>query len=91
MQTVNVDKICKARVNSTNFAFIVIGQGRLGGGREGWKSKKVLFSKVVFWKLLHHSYVQSSFSIITKYIKDSILKDTLRLFTDMDQHTYFFR
>ena len=42
MQTVNVDKICKARVNSTNFAFIVIGQGRLGGGREGWKSKKVL-------------------------------------------------
>ena len=35
------------------------------------------FSKVPFWKLLDYSYVQSSFAINTRHIKDSILKDTL--------------
>ena len=42
------------------------------------------FSKVEFWKLLHHSYVQSSFSTITRHIEHSILKDTLQLLTDLD-------
>ena len=37
----------------------------------------VFFSKVPFWKLLDHSYVQSSFPINMRHIKDSILKDTL--------------
>ena len=37
------------------------------------------FSKVAFWKLLDHSYVQSSFPIITKHIENSILKDTVKL------------
>ena len=37
------------------------------------------FSKVAFWKLLDHSYVQSSFQIITRHIENSILKDTLQL------------
>ena len=35
--------------------------------------------KVAFWKLLDHSYVQSSFPIITKHIENSILKDTVKL------------
>ena len=39
----------------------------------------VVFSKVPFWKLLDHSYIQSSFSIIVKHIDNSILKDTLQL------------
>ena len=37
------------------------------------------FPKVAFWKLLDHSYVQSSFSINTRHIENSILKDTLQL------------
>ena len=37
------------------------------------------FPKVAFWKLLDHSYVQSSFPIITRHIENSILKDTLQL------------
>ena len=37
------------------------------------------FSKLAFWKLLDHSYVQSSFQIITRHIENSILKDTLQL------------
>ena len=37
------------------------------------------FSKVAFWKLLDHSYVQSSFQIIMRHIENSILKDTLQL------------
>ena len=37
------------------------------------------FSKVTFWKLLDHSFVQSSFPIITRHIGNSILKDTLQL------------
>ena len=37
------------------------------------------FSNVAFWKLLDHSYVQSSFPIITRHIENSILKDTLQL------------
>ena len=37
------------------------------------------FSKVAFWKLLDHSYVQSSFPIIMRNIENSILKDTLQL------------
>ena len=38
-----------------------------------------MHSKVTFWKLLDHSYVQSSFSIITRHIESRILKDTLQL------------
>ena len=38
-----------------------------------------VFSKVAFWKLLDHSYVQCSFPIITRHIENSILKDTLQL------------
>ena len=37
------------------------------------------FSKVAFWKLLDHSYVQSSFPINTRHIENSILKDNLQL------------
>ena len=37
------------------------------------------FSKVAFWKLLDHSYVQSSFQIITMHIENGILKYTLQL------------
>ena len=32
---------------------------------------------MLFWKLLDHSYVQSSFSTITWYIDNNILEDTL--------------
>ena len=39
----------------------------------------VVIPKVPFWKLFDHSYVQSSLSIITKHIDNSILKDTLPL------------
>ena len=39
----------------------------------------VVFSKVPYWMLLDHSYIQSSFSIIVKHIDNSILKDTLQL------------
>ena len=35
--------------------------------------------KVAFWKLLDHSYVQCSFSIIARHIENSILKDNLQL------------
>ena len=48
------------------------------------------FSKVTFWKLLDHSYVQSSIPIITRHIENSILKDTyptVEYFPDMDQLT----
>ena len=38
-----------------------------------------MHSKVAFWKLFDHSYVQSSFSIITRHLENSILKDTLQL------------
>ena len=37
------------------------------------------FSKLAFWKLLDHSYVQSSFQIITRHIENNILKDTLQM------------
>ena len=39
----------------------------------------IICLKVAFWKILHHSYVQSSFSVITRHIENSILKDTLQL------------
>ena len=39
----------------------------------------IFSSKVAFWKLLDHSYVKSSFPIITRHIANSILKDTLQL------------
>ena len=39
----------------------------------------IFSSKVVFSKLLYHSYVKSSFSIITVHIENSILKDTIQL------------
>ena len=38
----------------------------------------ITFSKVTIWELLDHSYVQSSFSTSTRYINNSILKETLR-------------
>ena len=37
----------------------------------------IFFSKVVFWKLLDHSYIQSLFSLITRHLDKSILQDTL--------------
>ena len=37
------------------------------------------FFEVAFWKLLDHSYIQSSFQINTRHIENSILKDTLQL------------
>ena len=47
------------------------------------------FSKVAFWKLLDHSYVQSFFQIITRHIENSILKrhPTVECVLDMDQLT----
>ena len=39
----------------------------------------IICLKVAFWKILHHSYDQSSFSVITRHIENSILKDTLQL------------
>ena len=39
----------------------------------------VIFLKVSFRKLLHHSYVSSSFSTITRHSHNSILKDTLKM------------
>ena len=39
----------------------------------------IFFSKVAFWKLLDHNYVQVFFSRITWNIENSILKDTLQL------------
>ena len=47
------------------------------------------FSKVAFWKLLDHSYVQSSFPINTRHIENSILKEypTVKYFPDIDQLT----
>ena len=49
----------------------------------------IVFPKVPFWKLLDHSYVQSSFSTIVRSIENNILKDTLPVedFTDKDKHT----
>ena len=38
-----------------------------------------VFPKMLFWKLLDHSDVQSSFSTIMRHIDNSILKDTLQL------------
>ena len=38
----------------------------------------VFFSKVAFWKLLDHCYVQISSSIITRHIENSVLKDNLQ-------------
>ena len=39
----------------------------------------VIFSKMLFWKLLDHNYIQSYVSAIARYIDKSILKDTLKL------------
>ena len=52
--------------------------------KDGWMrttsvTVMAFFSKVAFWKLLDHSYVQSSFPIIMRNIENSILKDTLQL------------
>ena len=38
------------------------------------------FSKVAFWTLLDHSYVQSPFSTNTRHFDNSNLKDTLQFF-----------
>ena len=40
----------------------------------------IFFSKVAFWKLLDHSYVQSAFSTITRHTDNCILKDTLQFY-----------
>ena len=37
----------------------------------------VVFSKAQLWKLLDRSYIQSSFSTITRHVDNSILKGTL--------------
>ena len=37
----------------------------------------VVFSKAQFWKLLDRSYIQSSFSTITRHVDNSILKGAL--------------
>ena len=39
----------------------------------------VIFSKMPSWKLLGHNCIQSSFSTISRFIDNSILKDTLQL------------
>ena len=39
----------------------------------------IFFAKVALWKLLDHSYVESSFPIIMRHIENSTLKDTLQL------------
>ena len=39
-----------------------------------------IFSRVAFWKLLDHSYVQSPLSTNTRHIDNSILKDALKFF-----------
>ena len=39
----------------------------------------VIFSKVLLWKVLDHSYTQSSFSTTARYIDSSIFKDSLQL------------
>ena len=38
----------------------------------------IIFSKVLFWKLLDHTYVQRSFSRIARRMKNSILKEILQ-------------
>ena len=43
----------------------------------------VIISKVLFCKLFDHSYIQSSFSTITRHIDRHL---TVEDFTDMDQH-----
>ena len=52
--------------------------------KDTWRSTifvtvMVIFSKVLFWKLPYHSYVQSSVSTVTRRIENSILKDSLQL------------
>ena len=49
-------------------------------GKDTWMraasvTAMVIFLKVSFWKLLDHSYIQSSFSTIVRYIDKSILKE----------------
>ena len=39
----------------------------------------IFFSKVALCKLLDHSYVESFFSIITRHIENSILREALQL------------
>ena len=53
-------------------------------GKDAWMratstNVMVIFSKMPFWKLLGHNYIQSSFSTISRCIDNSILKDTLQL------------
>ena len=40
----------------------------------------IFLSKVAFWKLLDHIYLQSPFSTITRHIDNRILKDTLQFY-----------
>ena len=47
--------------------------------KNGFHTVMAVFSKVLFWKLLDHSYIQSSFSAITRHINNNVLKDTLQL------------
>ena len=39
----------------------------------------IIFSKVLFWKLHNHNFVQSFFPTITRHFDKSILKDILQL------------
>ena len=64
------------------FIFIFCLESTLG--KDTWMTAAsvtvmVIFSKMLFWKLLDHNYIQSYVSAIARYIDKSILKDTLKL------------
>ena len=46
--------------------------------RKTFVTVMVFFSKVSFWTLLDHCYVQISFSIIMRHIENNVLKDNLQ-------------
>ena len=62
------------------FIFLLRTDGKKGHlDQNDFHTVVVVFSKVLFWKLLDHSYVQSSFLTIMMHIDNSILKNTLQL------------
>ena len=69
---------------------------RTNGKKEHLDEKDFLhwygnFSKVLFWKLLDHSYVSRSFSTIARHIANSILKNTqqLKILSWINMHPVF--
>ena len=48
------------------------------------------FSEVLFWKLLDHGCVQSSFSTITRQTYNSTLKDTIHFWAWINMHANSF-